>query len=176
MREFLANLRVTVEAGQKGKKKKAKKKPKKKKEKKGKKKKDPTEGRSMERCFSARLPSHPPANISVIQLAFSIYGELVVAGIIKPVPTTRLRHFQGTFKNADPAAAARPGDEDKPLTDPSLAAVRQLLMEQVCENSKAECCCNFNTRARWCCRCAQKTSLLRRRTRRRCCCSSRRSI
>ena len=52
MREFLANLRVTVEAGQKGKKKKAKKKAKKKKEKKGKKKKDPTEGRSMERSAS----------------------------------------------------------------------------------------------------------------------------
>ncbi len=54
MREFLANLRVAVEAGQKGKKKKAKKKPKKKKEKKGKKKKDPTEGRSMERCAAPR--------------------------------------------------------------------------------------------------------------------------
>ena len=40
-------------------------------------------------------------------------------------------YAQGSFKNADPAAAARPGDEDKPLTDPSLAAVRQLLMEQV---------------------------------------------
>ncbi len=53
MREFLANLRVAVEAGQKGKKKKAKKKAKKKKEKKGKKKKDPTEGRSMERCASS---------------------------------------------------------------------------------------------------------------------------
>jgi hypothetical protein len=62
MREFLANLRVTVEAGQKGKKKKAKKKPKKKKEKKGKKKKDPTEGRSMERCaslLSSRLSLSP---------------------------------------------------------------------------------------------------------------------
>jgi hypothetical protein len=57
MREFLANLRVTVEAGQKGKKKKAKKKAKKKKEKKGKKKKDPTEGRSMERCASFK-PFH----------------------------------------------------------------------------------------------------------------------
>ena len=53
MREFLGNLRVAVEAGQKGKKKKAKKKAKKKKEKKGKKKKDPTEGRSMERCASS---------------------------------------------------------------------------------------------------------------------------
>jgi hypothetical protein len=59
MREFLANLRVSVEAGQKGKKKKAKKKPKKKKEKKGKKKKDPTEGRSMERCAArARARKH----------------------------------------------------------------------------------------------------------------------
>ena len=72
MREFLANLRVTVEAGQKGKKKKAKKKPKKKKEKKSKKKKDPTEGRSID----------------------SIYGELVVAGIVKRIPSTRLANFQ----------------------------------------------------------------------------------
>ena len=72
MREFLANLRVTVEAGQKGKKKKAKKKPKKKKEKKSKKKKDPTEGRSID----------------------SIYGELVVAGIVKRIPCTRLANFQ----------------------------------------------------------------------------------
>jgi hypothetical protein len=60
MREYLANLRVAVEAGQKGKKKKAKKKPKKKKEKKGKKKKDPTEGRSMERYAApARVRKHP---------------------------------------------------------------------------------------------------------------------
>ncbi len=66
MREFLANLRVAVEAGQKGKKKKAKKKAKKKKEKKGKKKKDPTEGRSMERChphtshLTPYIPYTPP--------------------------------------------------------------------------------------------------------------------
>ena len=50
---------------------------------------------------------------------------------MKPIPTSRLAHFQGSFKNADPAAAGRPGDEERPLTDPSLAAVRQLLMEQV---------------------------------------------
>jgi SpoVK/Ycf46/Vps4 family AAA+-type ATPase len=42
-----------------------------------------------------------------------------------------MAHFQGSFKNADPAAGGKPGDEERPLTDPSLAAVRQLLMEQV---------------------------------------------
>ena len=126
MREFLANLRVAVEAGQKGKKKKAKKKPKKKKEKKGKKKKDPTEGRSMERYAA---PARAQASIS--KAHFSIYGELVVAGILKPIPTSRLVDFQGSFKNADPSTAGPLGDEEKALTDPSLAAVRQLLMEQV---------------------------------------------
>jgi hypothetical protein len=100
MREFLANLRVAVEAGQKGKKKKAKKKAKKKKEKKGKKKKDPTEGRSME-----RLAPPAPQHVCRVTVLLSIYGELVVAGILKPIPTTPLQSFQGSFKNADPAAA-----------------------------------------------------------------------
>ena len=63
-----------------------------------------------------------------------------MAGILKPIPTARLSSFQGSFKNADPAtAAARPGDEDKPLTDPSLAAVRQLLMEQVVRRHLSAC-------------------------------------
>ncbi len=72
-----------------------------------------------------------PSPLHNIHAHPSIYGELVVAGILKPIPTTRLSDFQGSFKNADPAAAGRAGDEEKPLTDPSLAAVRQLLMEQV---------------------------------------------
>ena len=67
----------------------------------------------------------------LIIACISIYGELVVAGILKPIPTSRLSNFQGAFKNADPSAGVRSGDEQKPLTDPSLAAVRQLLMEQV---------------------------------------------
>ena len=76
MREFLANLRVTVEAGQKGKKKKAKKKPKKKKEKKGKKKKDPTEGRSMERCATAAsMPAFFSDDFSVSMASLSLLAS-----------------------------------------------------------------------------------------------------
>jgi hypothetical protein len=77
------------------------------------------------RCPRAR------AQASISKAHFSIYGELVVAGILKPIPTSRLVDFQGSFKNADPSTAGPPGDEQKALTDPSLAAVRQLLMEQV---------------------------------------------